>query len=79
MLVIDKARFSRFFKVQCGNSLFSSIRSNVGMAKQNPNQYQSGSRDNAMSGGTTTTGSTTSNSNQPASDERITLIVDNTR
>jgi hypothetical protein len=55
------------------------IRSNVGVAKQqNQHQYQNNSRDNAMSGGTMT-GSTTGNSNQPASDERITLIVDNTR
>ncbi|KAH0945523.1 hypothetical protein HN011_006083 [Eciton burchellii] len=55
------------------------IRSNVGVAKQqNQHQYQNNSRDNATSGGTMT-GSTTGNSNQPASDERITLIVDNTR
>jgi len=56
------------------------IRSNVGVAKQqNQHQYQNNSRDNTMSGGTTTGSTTTGNSNQPASDERITLIVDNTR
>lgn len=54
------------------------IRSNVNMAKQSQNQNQSSGRDITMSGGSATA-STTGINNQPASDERITLIVDNTR
>ncbi|XP_011688350.1 PREDICTED: BTB/POZ domain-containing protein 10 isoform X2 [Wasmannia auropunctata] len=57
-------------------SQFIRIRSNVNMAKQSQNQNSS--RDNIMSGGSATA-SITGVSNQPASDERITLIVDNTR
>lgn len=54
------------------------IRSNVNMAKQSQNQNQNSGRDITLSGGAATT-STTGVSNQPTSDERITLIVDNTR
>ncbi|XP_018355590.1 PREDICTED: uncharacterized protein LOC108756342 [Trachymyrmex septentrionalis] len=54
------------------------IRSNVNMAKQSQTQNQNSSKDNTMSGGSATA-SITGVSNQPASDERITLIVDNTR
>ncbi|XP_012223749.1 BTB/POZ domain-containing protein 10 isoform X2 [Linepithema humile] len=54
------------------------IRSNIGVAKQNQNQSQNNSRDSMISGALTMS-STTGINNQPASDERITLIVDNTR
>ncbi|XP_070520643.1 BTB/POZ domain-containing protein 10-like isoform X2 [Cardiocondyla obscurior] len=52
------------------------IRSNVNITKQSQNQ--SSTRDITSAGGSTTA-SATGVSNQPASDERITLIVDNTR
>ncbi|KAL6437694.1 hypothetical protein ACFW04_004226 [Cataglyphis niger] len=55
------------------------IRTNIGITKQTQSQSQSSSRDNAISGGSAILGSTTGISNQPTSDERITLIVDNTR
>jgi len=48
------------------------------MAKQSQTQNQNSSKDNTISGGLATA-SITGVSNQPASDERITLIVDNTR
>lgn len=48
------------------------------MAKQSQNQNQNSGRDVTLSGGSTIA-STTGVSNQPTSDERITLIVDNTR
>jgi len=52
------------------------IRSNVNMAKQSQSQNQNSGRDNTMLGGSATASGV---SNQPTSDERITLIVDNTR
>ncbi|TGZ37751.1 BTB/POZ domain-containing protein 10 [Temnothorax longispinosus] len=61
-----------------GTRLINRIRSNVNMAKQSQNQNQNSGRDITMSGGSSTA-SATGISNQPASDERITLIVDNTR
>ncbi|XP_077276343.1 LOW QUALITY PROTEIN: BTB/POZ domain-containing protein KCTD20-like [Temnothorax americanus] len=61
-----------------GTRLINRIRSNVNMAKQSQNQNQNCGRDITMSGGSSTA-SATGISNQPASDERITLIVDNTR
>ncbi|KYQ47590.1 BTB/POZ domain-containing protein 10 [Trachymyrmex zeteki] len=57
---------------------FNRIRSSVNMAKQSQIQNQNSGKDNTMSGGSATA-SITGVSNQPASDERITLIVDNTR
>lgn len=60
-------------------NLIPRIRTNIGIAKQSQSQNQSSSRDNAISGGSAILGSTTGVSNQPTSDERITLIVDNTR
>ncbi|XP_032663950.1 BTB/POZ domain-containing protein 10 isoform X2 [Odontomachus brunneus] len=63
-------------------SQITRIRSNVGMAKnqqQNQSSSSSNNRDNMSSGPTGSAISGGGASNPPTSDERITLIVDNTR